>query len=784
MQRSNDKASARSKASSSRDIRLPAAISWQSFKPIYLLIWLPYILVYQVTNRFPIFEPTTLPLTELDKAVPFVPQLLPLYISYLAYYFVTVSRMENDREINRLFYATHVELFISATIFILFPVRMPRELYYQPEIYNWADAFWRWFDAPNNCLPSLHASNCLLLMQFNWRRRHRVIYLAFGASIIASTLFVKQHYVVDLFAGAGVYLVARWFVSRLVITRVDEYGWRVDRGNIAPVVQNAHRTRAVSKNSFSKFLVVATMALLPCRVGLGWADQASWSAPASVSESGTTTAPGIGATQLNGYTGSGACATCHQAEHTKWQNSGHAWAMKQNVRPNSHATFGKEPVKFGNDGTVSFDVTENQPLSVNISEAAENDRMESGDRDVVYLFGNRAIEQHLVLDHDGRYQALPIGFDLEKQQWFDLFPGDARAVEDWGHWSNRGMTANSECIACHTTGFEKGYNAANDSYQTTWAELGVGCEACHGPGAAHVEEQRNIATATSSPSRYGLFDAATTLETCAPCHSLRREVWPGFVPGGVEPDGHVTGSWLNYFEPVLLDEPEFHFDGQLSGEAYEWASFLQSRMHREGVTCSNCHEIHSGTLKEEGNALCLSCHEPKFASVEHTHHAFDNEGSQCVSCHMPRKVFMARDVRRDHSLRIPDPVLNTALGTPNVCTACHEDKDGDWAAQYWTSWWGRLRNDKPRSVSLPRPLRSLGADKSETFACSSSALTANARQLSSALQPPNYWLHLRTMNACETRLSMPSPTPTTSSAPRRPGQWPILARPQHLKSRR
>lgn len=198
-------------------IRLPTLAIWQSRKLGYTLVWAPYILVYQLVNRFPLRDPVELSMTALDRAIPFLPELLPLYVSYLLYYFWTVARLENDREVSRVFYATHLQLLVSLVVFVLYPVRMPREIFYTEASYGWADTFWRWFDAPNNCLPSLHASNVMLLMQSNAERPGRILALALGATIIASTLFVKQHYVVDLLAGAGVYLLARAFLQRLVL---------------------------------------------------------------------------------------------------------------------------------------------------------------------------------------------------------------------------------------------------------------------------------------------------------------------------------------------------------------------------------------------------------------------------------------------------------------------------------------------------------------------------------------------------------------------------------------
>jgi hypothetical protein len=209
--------------------RLPPIIRCHDVALIYLLIWTPYIAVYQALNRWPLRTPFTLPFTWADHLVPFVPALLPVYIAYLPFYFLTVARSENDREANRVFYGTHLQLLLSVPFFALLPVTMPRGLFYGPETYGWADAFWRWFDAPNNCFPSLHASNTLLLMQFNWRRPHRVAYTALGVAIICSAVLVKQHYVVDLVAGAAVYLVARWFLAHATIVDLTPDGWRAPR---------------------------------------------------------------------------------------------------------------------------------------------------------------------------------------------------------------------------------------------------------------------------------------------------------------------------------------------------------------------------------------------------------------------------------------------------------------------------------------------------------------------------------------------------------------------------
>ncbi len=191
---------------------------------------MPYIGLYQLTNRMPVRPPTELPMTWLDRLIPFVPELLPLYVAYIPFYLWTVARSENDREASRIFYATHAQLLICLPIFVLFPVRMPRELFYAPDLYyGFADVFWRWFDGPNNCFPSLHVASCLVLIEFNWRRKWQAIHTITALLIIVSTVLVKQHYVVDVVGGGGVYFFSRLLTSRIEIAGVDASGWRPSR---------------------------------------------------------------------------------------------------------------------------------------------------------------------------------------------------------------------------------------------------------------------------------------------------------------------------------------------------------------------------------------------------------------------------------------------------------------------------------------------------------------------------------------------------------------------------
>jgi predicted CXXCH cytochrome family protein len=147
---------------------------------------------------------------------------------------------------------------------------------------------------------------------------------------------------------------------------------------------------------------------------------------------------------------------------------------------------------------------------------------------------------------------------------------------------------------------------------------------------------------------------------------------------------------------ALLEETLYHDDGQILGEVYEYGSFVQSRMHREGVICSDCHDPHSGRTRAEGNALCARCHDAAvFDAPAHHHHPAGGPGTRCVACHMPARPFMVIDPRRDHSMRVPRPDLSARIGTPNACGECHADRGPSWAAARVREWYPRGQAGRP-----------------------------------------------------------------------------------------
>ena len=340
--------------------------------------------------------------------------------------------------------------------------------------------------------------------------------------------------------------------------------------------------------------------------------------------------------------------------------------------------------------------------------------------EIAYTFGADPLQQYLVPFPDGRLQSLGLAWDTRPreaggQRWFHLYPGVTLRPPDPLHWTGREQTWNFQCAECHSTNLRKGYDLAANRYTTTWAELTVSCEECHGPGSAHVAwaearpagAPRAPAGSTGLVVRLGRGDGAWTIkdtargiaewtgpprpgtevDVCARCHARRRPI--------VDP--HPYGRpFLDTHVPALLEPGLYHADGQVLGEVYEWGSFVQSRMHRAGVTCSDCHEPHRAALRVPGNAVCAQCHLPaRFDTPAHHHHRPDSAAARCVSCHMPSHTHMVVDPRRDHSFRVPRPDLSVTLGTPNACTGCHGTRPPQWAADRIRAWGGPAHARSP-----------------------------------------------------------------------------------------
>jgi predicted CXXCH cytochrome family protein len=411
------------------------------------------------------------------------------------------------------------------------------------------------------------------------------------------------------------------------------------------------------------------------------------------------------------FVGGAACSTCHQAEAALWKTSHHAKAMQPASSDTMLGAFNN--AEQSQNGTKTSFSRSGENYMVH-TEGADG---RAHDYEIGYTFGVYPLQQYLIAFPGGRYQALGVAWDSRAQdkggqRWFHLYPDQKLFPGDPVHWTGRDQTWNYMCASCHSTNLEKNYDLSHNSYATTWTDVDVSCEACHGPGSRHLAwaqagkpplsyADRMGLTVWLKPTDQGQWEmnpgtgiarrteklASMEIDTCASCHARRKEITKAAQSGA---------SFLDSYLPALLEPGLYHADGQIDGEVFEYGSFVQSRMYRAGVTCSNCHEPHSATLRAEGNNLCAQCHMPaKFDVPEHHHHQVGSPGAQCVNCHMATKTYMMVDDRRDHSFRVPRPDLTVSIGAPNACNQCHRDQSAHWAASTAVEWFPKGRQTVP-----------------------------------------------------------------------------------------
>jgi predicted CXXCH cytochrome family protein len=457
------------------------------------------------------------------------------------------------------------------------------------------------------------------------------------------------------------------------------------------------------------------------------------------------------------YVGTQACASCHAKETQAWQSSHHALAMQvaseQTVEGHFEGALKQDGAvasfsKRGSTYTVKTDGPDGKP----------------GEFEVKYTFGVYPLQQYLVAFPDGRLQALRASWDARPaaeggQRWFNLYPGEHIDAHDTLHWTRLNQNWNYMCADCHSTHVQRNYDLASNTFKTSWNEINVACEACHGPGSRHVEwskagqaaqhadpsmglaialdERKGVRwipnPASGNSARSAPLATHREVETCAVCHSRRSIIAKDTAP---------TGRLMDTHDPVLLAEGRYHADGQQLDEVYVYASFLQSRMYAKGVTCSDCHDPHTGKTRAQGNALCESCHTPAvYDTAAHHMHKEGNAGSQCVACHMPSKNYMVINARPDHSIRVPRPDLTVQYGVPNACANCHADKGAQWAAdaiakahgperkgfQHFVEALDAARRGKPGASSL---LTTLAADASSPVIARATAVNELRRYAS------------------------------------------------------
>ena len=425
-----------------------------------------------------------------------------------------------------------------------------------------------------------------------------------------------------------------------------------------------------------------------------------WSAKREDAAVAKSTAPGSVTTNSDAalfatYGTSPTCKSCHEEAYANWEHSHHALAERTVDAVLDKAAF-VPPYRITHGSQVSQSrLVEGKFQLVTQGPGGTNQPFE-----VARVIGVDPLLQYLIPFGDGRLQSSELCYDPNHPGWFDVYGEEDRRAGEWGHWTGRGMNWNNMCATCHNTRLRKNYDERTDTYSTRMAEMGVGCEACHGPMADHNAWQAKNPNKSPDPT-VRKIKREEMFSVCAQCHSRRAELTGDFKPGD---------NFFDHHHLTIPDETElFYPEGQIRDEYYEVTAFLGSKMHAAGVRCNDCHEPHTSKVRVPGNTMCYVCHVgpvitatnglnttpqgPRIDPETHSHHKVGERGDFCTDCHMPQTVYMQRHARHDHGFTIPDPRLTKELGIPNACNRCHTGQSADWSLEYIEKWYGPRTNN-------------------------------------------------------------------------------------------
>ncbi len=421
------------------------------------------------------------------------------------------------------------------------------------------------------------------------------------------------------------------------------------------------------------------------------------------------------------YVGSGACRGCHEREFDAWHDSYHRTmtqvATLDNLAPPVEGLDGLTMIQAGHVYTLSV---EDEALWVwfddpDVEEGQTPDRVH---RPVVMLTGSHHEQRFWTPNDDGTaLDLLPLAYVIETGRWAnhrDIFLSTSQLERGVRRdaWS-------SNCIRCHATGARPRTHL--DPPDTEVAELGISCEACHGPGRVHVDAYaRGIPPVDDPIVNPAGLSPERSVAVCGQCHgtftSRDGAAWsregPSFRPGDpLDVDRHVVtyhpapspdAPWLDaWFEdsPSRMDG-KFWADGTVLPGGREHAGLTASACFVEGgLTCVDCHGGHAfaspdkmlRTDRLEDAACTARCHVELAATsalAAHSHHDVNSAGSRCASCHMPRTSWGMLRAVPSHRIDVPDIAGSQASGRPNACNLCHLDRSTRWAAATMHDWYG------------------------------------------------------------------------------------------------
>ena len=448
-----------------------------------------------------------------------------------------------------------------------------------------------------------------------------------------------------------------------------------------------------------------------------------------------------------GYVSSTTCRSCHPDQFQSWHDSYHR-TMTQVASPDAIIAPYEDTVVEGRGRRFELEVRDGELWARDVNADALYDHvtrhpgtpppssLPTVEGPIVMLTGSHHMQIYWIRDERGIFQQLNWVWLREDERWVPS--EDVYSQPETGQLGVGGNWA-LHCARCHSTGPQMRLRKPGRPIaDTKIGELGIACEACHGPAVDHIEKHRNPAARYTQYLRDAgdptivnpaKLDHRRSAQVCGHCHSLLQAAREG--DGWSLDDGWFfrPGDDLEVSQPVVtlaslkareapkedlpaapgigqstsashhqIDEKVYFWpDGTTRAAGREYNSISQTGCYTRGeMDCVSCHSLHESDPNDQlaeatlGDASCLQCH-AEYAGQEqiaaHTHHSPGTPGARCENCHMANTTYGLLKMMRNH--QVDSPVVAGVRGgeRPNACNLCHLDQTLAWTQARMRDWY-------------------------------------------------------------------------------------------------
>ncbi len=389
--------------------------------------------------------------------------------------------------------------------------------------------------------------------------------------------------------------------------------------------------------------------------------------------------------EIPDYVGSAKCKSCHLREFDSWKHTLHSKFVQVADRLTVIADFER-------NNTLDMKVSRKAPRLAGEKITSTMFRKdgkfyvntlgpdwELHDYEISYVIGINRHQNYITKFPNGALYVLPVEWRVKETAWKDLNGLEMNYPGDGSYWSDIGSVWQYKCGSCHSTGLKINYNTASDSFDTTWVDLGIGCESCHGPGSNHIKAAKVLFAGEQdtiiNPSKLPLKLRA---DVCGQCHNWGVST----AEVGVNKEGFPKRYSFPYGYEVGRPLYLYYLAGPEKGKKHhqQYNEWKESGHSEAGIICSTCHAVHQegahrspnkSQTKLPADMLCKSCHTTLQRKAAHRIHTFGS----CIGCHMLK----TEGFEHSHTFKFVSPQESLWAGGVdkklNSCSGCHHHKD-------------------------------------------------------------------------------------------------------------